>query len=190
MVLRSLQTTLIGTSIRAESLASRWTWTVAPSVMEKSCWALTWRSLCGWITAPQQSVHVCDRLVVSPFLSSCTPSSFYLFLISQVFNLLTGSVNVIINGRESRVNPAQSFMVPCGENTFWIKAFSKLLNAVPAGYYRCIATLSCLFFWYSPSVHTAHAYSIQNVVAQPAVLYFTRIFAESSDWRWQLKLFL
>lgn len=61
---------------------------------------------------------VSTRLIAPPFLSSCTPSSFYLFLISQVFNLLTGSVSVIINGCESRVDPAQSFMVPCGENTF------------------------------------------------------------------------
>lgn len=57
VVLRSHQTTSIGTSIEAEPLASRWTWTVAPSVMGKCCWAPTWRSLSMWITAPQQSVH-------------------------------------------------------------------------------------------------------------------------------------
>ncbi|XP_040921200.1 enolase-phosphatase E1 isoform X2 [Toxotes jaculatrix] len=56
-----------------------------------------------------------------------------------VFNLLTSSVSVTIDGKQSRFNPGQSFMVQCG-----------------------------------------HAYSIQNVTAQPAVLYFTRILAESS----------
>ncbi|XP_073345016.1 uncharacterized protein [Pagrus major] len=59
---------------------------------------------------------------------------------TTVFNLLTSSVSVTINGSESRFSPGQSFMVQCG-----------------------------------------HAYSIQNVTAQPAVLYFTRILAESSD---------
>ncbi|GAA6214990.1 microtubule-associated protein 1B-like [Lates japonicus] len=59
---------------------------------------------------------------------------------TTVFNLLTSSVSAVINGRESRLNPGQSFMVQSG-----------------------------------------HAYSIQNVTAQPAVLYFTRILAESSD---------
>ncbi|XP_070842572.1 nucleolar and coiled-body phosphoprotein 1 isoform X2 [Chaetodon trifascialis] len=59
---------------------------------------------------------------------------------TTVFNLLTSSVSVTIDGCVSRHHPGQSFMVPCG-----------------------------------------HAYSIQNVTAQPAVLYFTRIFAESSD---------
>nr|XP_046227714.1 protein piccolo isoform X2 [Scatophagus argus] len=59
---------------------------------------------------------------------------------TTVFNLLTSSVSVIVNGCESRFSPGQSFMVPCG-----------------------------------------HAYSIQNVTAQPAVVYFTRIVAESSD---------
>lgn len=59
---------------------------------------------------------------------------------TTVFNLLTSSVSVTINGCESRYHPGQSFMVSCG-----------------------------------------HAYSIQNVTAQPAVLYFTRIWAESSD---------
>ncbi|XP_056221085.1 protein piccolo [Seriola aureovittata] len=59
---------------------------------------------------------------------------------TTVFNLLTSSVNVTINGIKSHFNPGQSFMVQCG-----------------------------------------HAYSIQNVTAQPAVLYFTRISAESSD---------
>ncbi|KAL3040444.1 hypothetical protein OYC64_011462 [Pagothenia borchgrevinki] len=59
---------------------------------------------------------------------------------ATVFNLLTSSVSVTINGRESRFNPGQSFMVPCGS-----------------------------------------AYSIQNVCALPAVLYFTRIISESSE---------
>ncbi|XP_076577482.1 uncharacterized protein LOC143314387 isoform X2 [Chaetodon auriga] len=59
---------------------------------------------------------------------------------TTVFNLLTSSVSVTIDGCVSRYYPGQSYMVPCG-----------------------------------------HAYSIQNVTAQPAVLYFTRIFAESSD---------
>lgn len=59
---------------------------------------------------------------------------------TTVFNLLTSSVSVTIDGSVSRYYPGQSYMVPCG-----------------------------------------HAYSIQNVTAQPAVLYFTRIFAESSD---------
>ncbi|KAJ4925070.1 hypothetical protein JOQ06_017808 [Pogonophryne albipinna] len=59
---------------------------------------------------------------------------------ATVFNLLTSSVSVTINGRESHFNPGKSFMVPCGS-----------------------------------------AYSIQNVCAQPAVLYFTRIISESSE---------
>ncbi|XP_033964876.1 uncharacterized protein [Pseudochaenichthys georgianus] len=59
---------------------------------------------------------------------------------ATVFNLLTSSVSVTINGRESRFNPGKSFMVPRGS-----------------------------------------AYSIQNVYAEPAVLYFTRIISESSE---------
>ncbi|KAK1885339.1 Centromere protein C [Dissostichus eleginoides] len=59
---------------------------------------------------------------------------------ATVFNLLTSSVSVTINGRESCFNPGKSFMVPCGS-----------------------------------------AYSLQNVCAQPAVLYFTRIISESSE---------
>ncbi|KAK9527723.1 hypothetical protein VZT92_014259 [Zoarces viviparus] len=59
---------------------------------------------------------------------------------TTVFNLLTSSVSVSIDGKESCFHPGQSFMVPCG-----------------------------------------HAYNIQNVMAQPAVLYFTRVVAESSD---------
>ncbi|XP_038584420.1 titin homolog isoform X2 [Micropterus salmoides] len=59
---------------------------------------------------------------------------------ATVFNLLTSSVSVLINGSKSRFGPGQSFMVPCG-----------------------------------------HAYSLQNVTAQPAVLYFTRILAEGLD---------
>uniref|UniRef100_A0A3Q1FGV1 Uncharacterized LOC110961908 n=2 Tax=Acanthochromis polyacanthus TaxID=80966 RepID=A0A3Q1FGV1_9TELE len=57
---------------------------------------------------------------------------------TTVFNLLTSSVNVTIDGSESHLSPGQSFMVECG-----------------------------------------HAYSIQNTTAQPAVLYFTQILAES-----------
>ncbi|XP_071341242.1 neurofilament heavy polypeptide [Trachinotus anak] len=59
---------------------------------------------------------------------------------TTVFNLLTSSLSVTIDGRKSHFSPGQSFMVQCG-----------------------------------------HAYSIQNLTAQPAVLYFTRILAESSD---------
>lgn len=59
---------------------------------------------------------------------------------TTVFNLLTSSVSVTINGSDSRFCPGQSFMVPCG-----------------------------------------HAYSIQNTTAQPAVVYFTRIYTETSD---------
>ncbi|XP_067342729.1 titin homolog isoform X2 [Channa argus] len=59
---------------------------------------------------------------------------------TTVFNLLTSSVNVVINGKESCIGAGQCFTVQCG-----------------------------------------HAYSIQNMYAQPAVLYFTRILAESSN---------
>lgn len=59
---------------------------------------------------------------------------------TTVFNLLTSSVSVTIDGKESCFNSGQSFMVECG-----------------------------------------HAYNIQNATAQPAMLYFTRMFAESSD---------
>ncbi|XP_008295691.1 neurofilament heavy polypeptide isoform X2 [Stegastes partitus] len=58
---------------------------------------------------------------------------------TTVFNLLTSSVNVTIDGSESHLSPGQSCMVECG-----------------------------------------HAYSIHNATAQPAMLYFTRILAESS----------
>uniref|UniRef100_A0AAQ4PUJ6 Mif2/CENP-C cupin domain-containing protein n=1 Tax=Gasterosteus aculeatus aculeatus TaxID=481459 RepID=A0AAQ4PUJ6_GASAC len=57
----------------------------------------------------------------------------------SVFNLLTSSVSVTIDGKESCFHPGQSLMVPCGR-----------------------------------------AYSIQNVTAQPAVMYFTRMLAESA----------
>nr|XP_029135513.1 microtubule-associated protein futsch-like isoform X2 [Labrus bergylta] len=59
---------------------------------------------------------------------------------TSVFHLLTSSVSVAIDGSESRFNPGQSFMVPCG-----------------------------------------HAYCIENVSRQPAVLYFTRVLTESLD---------
>ncbi|XP_058498638.1 serine/arginine repetitive matrix protein 2 isoform X2 [Solea solea] len=59
---------------------------------------------------------------------------------TTVFNLLTSSVSVIVDGRKTAVNAGDSFMVQCGQ-----------------------------------------AYSLQNTSAQPAVLYFTRILAESSD---------
>ncbi|XP_047424764.1 transcriptional regulator ATRX isoform X4 [Mugil cephalus] len=59
---------------------------------------------------------------------------------TTVFNLITSSLRVIIDGTESRFNPGQSFMVECG-----------------------------------------HAYSIQNLNAQPAVVYFTRMSAEGSS---------
>ncbi|XP_019943435.2 nucleolar protein dao-5 isoform X1 [Paralichthys olivaceus] len=59
---------------------------------------------------------------------------------TTVFNILTSTVAVIIDGKKSQLNPGQAFMVQSG-----------------------------------------HAYSIHNVTAQPAVLYFTRILAESSE---------
>ncbi|XP_035474506.1 uncharacterized protein si:ch211-161h7.4 isoform X2 [Scophthalmus maximus] len=59
---------------------------------------------------------------------------------TTVFNLLTSSVKVTVNGKKTLFDPGQSFMVQCGR-----------------------------------------AYSIENVTAQPAVLYFTRLLAESSD---------
>ncbi|KAG7224909.1 hypothetical protein INR49_014825 [Caranx melampygus] len=59
---------------------------------------------------------------------------------TTVFNILTSSVSVTIDGTKSFLNSGQSFMVECG-----------------------------------------HAYSIQNVTALPAVLCFTRIYAETSD---------
>ncbi|XP_030612588.1 uncharacterized protein LOC115799515 isoform X4 [Archocentrus centrarchus] len=57
---------------------------------------------------------------------------------TTVFNLLTSSVNVIIDGCESRFSPGTSFVVEYG-----------------------------------------HAYIIQNLTAQPAVLCFTRMFADA-----------
>ncbi|CAB1440319.1 unnamed protein product [Pleuronectes platessa] len=59
---------------------------------------------------------------------------------TTVFNILTSSVAVIIDGRKSLFHPGQAFMVQSG-----------------------------------------HAYSINNITAQPAVLYFTRILADSSE---------
>ncbi|XP_017261898.2 serine/arginine repetitive matrix protein 1 [Kryptolebias marmoratus] len=59
---------------------------------------------------------------------------------TTVFNLLTSSVSVTVDGSVSRYSPGQAFMVECGQ-----------------------------------------AYSIHNTNAQPAVLYFTRVSAESSD---------
>ncbi|KAK2859504.1 hypothetical protein Q5P01_004124 [Channa striata] len=57
---------------------------------------------------------------------------------TTVFNLLTSSVKVVINGKESCIDAGQGFTVECG-----------------------------------------NAYSIQNMYAQPAVLYFTRILTEN-----------
>ncbi|XP_062235839.1 uncharacterized protein si:ch211-161h7.4 [Platichthys flesus] len=59
---------------------------------------------------------------------------------TTVFNILTSSVAVTIDGRKSHFHPGQAFMVQSG-----------------------------------------HAYSINNITAQPAVLYFTRILADSSE---------
>lgn len=188
-LLTSLQTSLIGIPITAEPLASRWTWTAAPSVMGKSCWALTWRSPSGWITVLLQLVHSPARTppvimfswlpLYKSSLIWCT-SVFVVFM--KVFNLLTSTVSVVINGRESLFNPAQSFMVPCGKNILpWcVEVVDFQLISVNE---KCLLG----FLPGSSSVHTGHAYSIRNVAAQPAVLYFTRIFSESSGWRGQLK---
>ncbi|KAM9713322.1 uncharacterized protein ACNS7B_023551 isoform 2-T2 [Menidia menidia] len=59
---------------------------------------------------------------------------------TTVFNLLTSSVSVTIDGGVSRYRSGQAFMVECGR-----------------------------------------AYSIHNNKAQPAVLYFTRVLADSPD---------
>ncbi|CAN9506288.1 unnamed protein product [Ophioblennius macclurei] len=60
---------------------------------------------------------------------------------TTVFNLLTSSVSVTIDGSESRFSSGQSFVVSCG-----------------------------------------HAYSIKNVTSLPAMLYFTRMSADSPDY--------
>ncbi|XP_032407985.1 protein IWS1 homolog isoform X2 [Xiphophorus hellerii] len=59
---------------------------------------------------------------------------------TTIFNLLTSSVKVTVDGSVSHYSPGQAFVVKCGQ-----------------------------------------AYSIQNVNAQPSVLYFTRMLAESLD---------
>ncbi|XP_007554530.1 titin homolog isoform X3 [Poecilia formosa] len=59
---------------------------------------------------------------------------------TTIFNLLTSSVKVTVDGSVSRYSSGQAFVVECGR-----------------------------------------AYSLQNVNAQPAVLYFTRMLAESLD---------
>uniref|UniRef100_A0A3P9Q7V1 Serine/arginine repetitive matrix protein 1-like n=1 Tax=Poecilia reticulata TaxID=8081 RepID=A0A3P9Q7V1_POERE len=59
---------------------------------------------------------------------------------TTIFNLLTSSVKVTVDGSVSRYSSGQAFVVECGR-----------------------------------------AYSIQNVNAQPAVLYFTRMLADSLD---------
>ncbi|XP_054893895.1 protein IWS1 homolog isoform X2 [Poeciliopsis prolifica] len=59
---------------------------------------------------------------------------------TTIFNLLTSSVKVTVDGSVSHYSSGQAFVVECGR-----------------------------------------AYSIQNVNAQPAVLYFTRMLAESLD---------
>lgn len=41
---------------------------------------------------------------------------FIVMFFIKVFNLLTSSVSVLINGSKSRFGPGQSFMVPCGKN--------------------------------------------------------------------------
>lgn len=48
---------------------------------------------------------------------SITPPFSPFTRISQVFHLLTSSVNVVINGSASRFRPAQAFAVPCGKNS-------------------------------------------------------------------------
>ncbi|XP_026148678.1 uncharacterized protein LOC113121998 isoform X2 [Mastacembelus armatus] len=73
------------------------------------------------------------------FLSSYTKKPLWVdHSALTVFNILTSSVNVIINSKKFHFNAGQAFVVKCG-----------------------------------------HAYSIQNVTAQPALLFFTRILAES-----------
>ncbi|KAM4718043.1 uncharacterized protein FYW61_015982 isoform 2-T2 [Anableps anableps] len=59
---------------------------------------------------------------------------------TTIFNLLTSSVRVTVDGSVSHYRPGQAFVVECGR-----------------------------------------AYSLQNSNAQPAVLYFTRMLAESLD---------
>lgn len=72
-----------------------------------------------------RSYSSCGHVFIAASLSSCTPQLFInpvlsdallSLLSSKVFNLLTSTVSVIINGRESLFSPAQSFMVPCGKN--------------------------------------------------------------------------
>lgn len=83
------------------------------------------------------SYFSCDCAVVfvmSPSLSSCSPeilkssillfmSLLFFFFFLKVFNLLTSSVSVTINGRVSRYHPGQSYMVPCGKNMTLLHLF-------------------------------------------------------------------
>lgn len=97
-----------------------WTSTLAPSAVAKCSWAPTWRSLSGWITAPQLLVHSAIHHSVffftPPWPSLTSPFSSFTRVL-QVFHLVTSSVNVVINGSGSRFRPAQAFVVPCGKNS-------------------------------------------------------------------------
>lgn len=97
-----------------------WTSTRAPSAVAKCSLAPTWRSLSGWITAPQLLVHSAfyhSVFFFTPPRPSFTPPFSPFTHILQVFHLLTSSVNVVINGSGSRFRPAQAFVVPCGKNS-------------------------------------------------------------------------
>lgn len=89
---------------------------------------------------------------------------------SQVFHLLTSSVNVVIDGCGSRFHPAQAFEVPCGKKSTMSRVSRSFGLSKP-----CVGLIALA------AVFTGQAYSIQNVSAQPAVLYFTRMYLESSD---------
>lgn len=129
-----------------------------------------------WVDHSAVTVGALNKMsVAAPWPLFTSPFS-SLARIPQIFHLLTSSVNVVIDGSVSLFNPAQAFAVPCGKNSkLWLVTRSLILS-------------NCQYNWLLWSllfVLTGHAYSIQNVSAQPAVLYFTRMFSESSDWRQQ-----
>lgn len=86
---------------------------------------LTCNSICNgklllgsFMKKPLWVDHSANTVSMCPVPRSISPLLFFKSRVSssQVFNLLTSSVKVSVNGRESHFTPAQSFMVQSGES--------------------------------------------------------------------------
>lgn len=97
---------------------------------------------CVTVVLPLSVLFYSRHLEIQSFIIK-----FFHCCVLQVFNLLTSSVRVIINGSESHFNPAQSFLVPCGKNISHIlKLYSEFKSLI-----SCQLTaqqqMSVSFFW-------------------------------------------